>query len=299
MSSTEGIPTAQASGETSENQRGGADSLSKHDKSVHARAHFQPPARFLTLNEKKILKGIENEIEAELETGQKLIQSIGIKLRYVNSNRLYRADYKSFEEYVERRWKRSRRWAYDLIQVSTYDEDLAAFLTSEQQRPDTKTQLRTLASLGLEPPEQAAVWTQAQTDTPAGKNPTPADIQRAKAKLFPGQSENAGHAQTPVDPTIQPQPARKPPKTKPTRTTAPRIIDAVEGDRLDNEIKAAQETIVAIRKWRDISGTAAAVDLDITTLFLNPAQHALDTLERKRALLDDRNARAGDATERK
>lgn len=62
------------------------------------------------------------ELEQIIEKGQKTFIEVGMALREIRDNRLYKKNYSSFEEYCQTRWGWSRSNAYNYMQASEYIE---------------------------------------------------------------------------------------------------------------------------------------------------------------------------------
>jgi hypothetical protein len=103
-------------------------------------------------------------LETTVERGLRAFWEIGQALRQIQDQRLYRQDYKNFEEYCITRWEMSRRSAYQLIEAASVYENVrhgAHFL------PANERQTRPLTIL---PPEkQREAWNKAVSTAPSGK----------------------------------------------------------------------------------------------------------------------------------
>lgn len=75
----------------------------------------------LSAREKRDLEKAERKIA----TGLKSFLEVGLALKEIRDNRLYRQDYRTFEEYVVARWDFSRPRAYELCAVSEVMADLS------------------------------------------------------------------------------------------------------------------------------------------------------------------------------
>src|SRR6266550_837415 len=73
----------------------------------------------LTSNEQRLLRSCEEIIEAGLGT----FVAVGRALMTINDQRLYRANYETFQDYCRERWDYSRQHAYRLIKaISVVDQ---------------------------------------------------------------------------------------------------------------------------------------------------------------------------------
>lgn len=107
---------------------------------------------FLSITETTKLKECEQVIERGLNT----FVDVGNALLEIRDNKLYRIEYKTFEEYCKERWNISRPRAYQLIEAAGVINNLSTmvdknlFISERQIRPLSK----------LEPEEQIEVWQQ-------------------------------------------------------------------------------------------------------------------------------------------
>ncbi|NBV22276.1 MAG: hypothetical protein EBS05_10220 [Proteobacteria bacterium] len=69
---------------------------------------------FLTSTENATLKRLESEIKA----GQKTFVQVGLALSEIRDSKLYRGEFKTFDEYCQTRWGWKRQRAYELIQAA-------------------------------------------------------------------------------------------------------------------------------------------------------------------------------------
>src|ERR1035437_10391265 len=75
----------------------------------------------LSAREKRDLEKAERKIA----TGLKSFLEVGLALKKIRDNRLYRQDYRTFEDYVVARWDFSRPRAYELCTASEFMADLS------------------------------------------------------------------------------------------------------------------------------------------------------------------------------
>lgn len=143
--------------------------------------------------EKAHLQLFEGEIERRLEDVTAHFREIGAVLANIRDQRLYRAEYATFEEYCHKRWHRSGRRIRQLCDASDVVRNLEAATASElgtgrsdrsdgsdgsdgSERasslplPRTENQARALAAVPRE--EQAEVWTEAVQSAPAPEKVT-------------------------------------------------------------------------------------------------------------------------------
>jgi len=103
-------------------------------------------------------------LEARVEIGLKAFWEIGLALSQIRDQRLYRENYKTFEEYCITRWEMSRRSAYQLISAATVVENVR---NCAQILPLNEAQARPLTA--LPPEQQREAWTKVLSTAPSGK----------------------------------------------------------------------------------------------------------------------------------
>lgn len=116
--------------------------------------------QLLTINETELLA----QQEAIIERGLQTFYEVGSALAAIREQRLYRADYPTFEEYCQERWGMARRTAYQYIEAAETFENVRH---GAQILPENERQTRPLA--GLTPDLQREVWQQAVETAPNGK----------------------------------------------------------------------------------------------------------------------------------
>lgn len=139
----------------------------------------------LTADEQKALRVCEDVITKGLAS----FIEVGNALHKIQSQRLYRFSYNSFEEYLASRWKFRRAHAYRLITASRTAADLPPIGDSAQ--PKNEAQARALTGLTSE--QKAAAMQRAQEL--AGEKPvTAANIKAAAAELKANKPANGAPA---------------------------------------------------------------------------------------------------------
>jgi hypothetical protein len=91
--------------------------------------------------------------EAVIESGLQTFYSVGTALLAIRDSRLYRAEFRTFEDYCRERWQMGRRNAYQLIEAAQVFENVR---DRAQIMPENERQVRPMAQ--LEPEEQKLVW---------------------------------------------------------------------------------------------------------------------------------------------
>lgn len=101
-----------------------------------------------------------------IERGLKTFVEVGQALREIRDDRLYRAEYETFEEYVEKRWEMGQSRAYQFIDAAQIVESLKSS-TIVELLPSNEAQIRPLSILQTE--QQPQVWQEAVSTAPNGK----------------------------------------------------------------------------------------------------------------------------------
>lgn len=114
----------------------------------------------LTTQERSALQSHETVIERGLQT----FNEVGSALLAIRDERLYRADYITFEDYCRNRWQMTRQYANNLIAASEVISNLETMVSI---LPANERQARPLTE--LEPEAQRIVWEVVQQTAPDGK----------------------------------------------------------------------------------------------------------------------------------
>lgn len=130
-----------------------------------------PPSRRLSDAERKDLADCERLVQAGLEASREA----RARLLHIRDARLYRQDFATFEEYMEKRWGYSARHGHRLCDWSEVEKNLlsekagadAAESKAEPVLPRSESQARPLA--GLKPAEAQEVWKEAVKSAPGGQ----------------------------------------------------------------------------------------------------------------------------------
>lgn len=96
---------------------------------------------------------------------------VGTALSEIRDSRIYRATFKTFEEYCETRWEFSKRQCDRLISAAKVTENLGPM----GPKPESERQARPLAKLPAE--QQPAAWAKAQEKAKDEGKPVAASIQ--------------------------------------------------------------------------------------------------------------------------
>ena len=153
----------------------------------------------LSTEEKTALTYHENVIEKGLET----FIEVGQSLQYIRDNRLYRAEYKSFKEYIEQRWHFQVRQAHRIITGIETTQLLTDAGVPGDTLPNSEKVARPLAKLKDDPKLMAQAWIELTGKTreeyEAGlrksEQPTHKEVE-AKVKEYEAQIEALKNKQT-------------------------------------------------------------------------------------------------------
>lgn len=105
----------------------------------------------LSTTEADELRSLETAIERGLQT----FVEVGNALMTIRDSRLYRAEYRTFEEYCQQRWQLKQSRAYQMIDAAKVVGGLESS-TIVELLPTNEAQARPLTR--LEPEEQVSVW---------------------------------------------------------------------------------------------------------------------------------------------
>lgn len=113
----------------------------------------------ITTQEQFVLTSAEQrrlqEFEGTIERGLQTFYEVGYALSEIREQRLYRAEYGTFEDYCQERWNMRRNYANKLIAAS----EIAGNLGTIVPKPENEAQTRPLAK--LPPDEQGEAWEEA------------------------------------------------------------------------------------------------------------------------------------------
>lgn len=104
------------------------------------------------------------DYEATITRGLNTFYEVGAALVAIKTQKLYRAEYRTFEEYCTEKWHIGHSRAYQLIEAAAIKENLS---TMVDILPENERQVRELK--GLEPDQQRQVWAKAVDTAPNGK----------------------------------------------------------------------------------------------------------------------------------
>jgi hypothetical protein len=152
----------------------------------------------ITLND--IEKTELAQLEAVIERGLQTFEEVGAALLAIRDQRLYRAEYGTFEEYCRERWNIHRSRAYQLMDAAQIAENLSTSV----DKPLTEREIRPLRVLNQE--QQREAWQRAVETAPDGKI-TAGHVQRVVDEMTPESYEVEDDYPQSIDPF--------PPESKP------------------------------------------------------------------------------------
>lgn len=147
-------------------------------------------------------RGSLRKLEATIEKGMATFIEVGIALKTIRDEQLYRESHKTFEKYVAERWGMARQRAYQLIDAAEVKADLSTIVDKTPKAAEIikETQLRELVTV---PTENLSEVIDRAAEI-AGDSPIRArDLHEAKLELY-GDKDPAAVAL--ID---EPGPARK------------------------------------------------------------------------------------------
>ena len=126
-------------------------------------------------------------LEGMIDAGMRSFMEVGAALAEIRENRLYRAQYETFEDYCQRRWRFTASRGRQLMSAV----EAIASLSDEVQKPTNASQANALAAVDLEDRDEA--WGMAlQTAEEEGRPVTAKDVQNASRRLVPTESLSIG-----------------------------------------------------------------------------------------------------------
>lgn len=152
--------------------------------------HFPKPAsmevaRSLTKPEKEKLAKLEAVVERHVKSFFEVVEA----MRTIKVEELWRADYDSWDDYVQRKWKMSRQHSYRLVDAAEIIVDIQTVTQGDTKAVRLPTnerayrEIKELTDKAMEPEQVIALLKQADTYTGSIRDIEPNDIQRAAVAL--------------------------------------------------------------------------------------------------------------------
>lgn len=157
----------------------------------------------LQVSEQKSL----TELEAVIEANAKGFIETGRALAAIRDQKLYRAEFSTFEDYCQTRWQFTRQRAYLLIESASVVTSLSTSVDKTGQTngvvlPDNEAQARALAEFPAE--DHAAVMAEAAAEAPKDS--------RGKPKVSARVIRNAGNTKSKPKREKKPKGEKRQPK---------------------------------------------------------------------------------------
>lgn len=125
--------------------------------------------------------------EAVIERGLRTTIEVGLAMKAIRDNRLYAAEYDSFDSYIKNRWEYTRQRAYQLIEAAEVDANLST-IVGASDRPQRETHLREVAKAPAA--KQAEVVRKAvERAAEENRKPTARDYKKVVGELLLDNSE--------------------------------------------------------------------------------------------------------------
>ncbi len=105
------------------------------------------------------------QLETTVRNGLHTFYAVGTALTLIRNRKLYREEFRTFEEYCQVKFNIARPTAYRLMDAADTKDNLSPL--GDVPLPENEAQTRALA--GLEPEQQRHVWTKAMETAPNGK----------------------------------------------------------------------------------------------------------------------------------
>jgi hypothetical protein len=129
----------------------------------------------ISRDEKLLLGVLEKTIQAGVET----FVTVGLALGEIQSARLYRAEFDTFEDYCEKRWCFTKGRAYQLIEAAATVRALPEHLSTAVDTERAARALKKVRSRGTKTPESRRVDREMEKLAKEGKSIREKDINRA------------------------------------------------------------------------------------------------------------------------
>lgn len=136
--------------------------------------------------------------EAVIERGLRTTIEVGLSMKAIRDNRLYAAEYDSFDSYIKNRWEYTRQRAYQLIEAAEVDANLST-IVGASDRPQRETHLREVAKAPAA--KQAEVVRKAvERAAEENRKPTARDYKKVVGELVLNDPVNSDQKPAPALP---------------------------------------------------------------------------------------------------
>ena len=145
------------------------------------------------------------ELERIIQKGKDTLVEVGTALAEIRQSRIYRATWKTFEDYCKDRWDMGRDYAERLIASAEVVSNLPTIVG----KPKNESQARPLAKLPAE--QQPAAWERAQEKAKEEGKPVAArHVEAAVAEVMPKDESEVDPVV--IDGTQSEEPTKEEPK---------------------------------------------------------------------------------------
>lgn len=188
--------------------------------------------------------------EEVIAKGVKTFVKVGNALAAIRDERLYRAEYGTFEDYCRERWGMSRPRAYQYIDAAS---TVSTIVDKGHEPPLNEAQARPLAK--LEPEEQSDAWEEAIDKAESeGRDVTAKDVEevvavrtgKVKRPTTPEEEEAMYLGKTESQPKI-----KKPPYTPPCIGMQFARLAIMNLEQIDRKDTEREKALTQVKEWID------------------------------------------------
>lgn len=148
--------------------------------------------------------------EAVIEKGMATFIEVGLALKTIRDDQLYRESHKTFEKYAEDRWGMHKRRAYQLIDAAEIETELCT-MVHEVPRIEEITNERQIRELSDVPTENIPEVIEKASEIAGDDRITAKVIHEAKLELY---GENKPKEKQEPSPYVEQEPAKAPKMSK-------------------------------------------------------------------------------------
>lgn len=192
--------------------------------------------------------------EAVIERGMRTIIEVGMAMKAIRDNKLYKGQHETFELYVKNRWECSKSRAYQLIEAAEVDANLST-IVDKSNLPQMESQLR---EVGKAPPEMQAEVVKKAVEKAAEENrkPTAKDFKEA-VKQVTGELLDEGEEVPTPDPAPNTPPVPRPPEHHPKEMAGPLMAHVKTLVQMLNDLKKRKEERGG--EWIDVQAISTQI----------------------------------------
>jgi ATP-dependent 26S proteasome regulatory subunit len=195
---------------------------------VVAKSATTPAAPKLTAKEQAEFKECEKTITNNYQSAFQLAEA----LHQIRNKKLYRAEYKTFEEYCSKKWEYSRSYCTRLIEMNEV-------VTELKQLPDFKDAIirnegQARVFVNLAPPDRIKLLNKAK-EVGEPENITAKQLAKFKKELFPDKSKTKDNMSVSEKPVVDAELVNAEVQTPPNIITVVNSAKTLLDDLIDNE----------------------------------------------------------------